>query len=323
MKGRLSVATFGAALACAGLFGCGGGGGGGGGGSGLQEPPSTLIAISASNINQVTDASLDPAVGGTGAFGASTSSVDTPQPNTRALLRALQSVSRQAKQARPTSSGLSDVPVNESCPFGGTITGDETPTSATLRFNSCSPESGQVINGSASATVLINTSTRFQASFSLDVTFTQTGSQPLRLVGNFSIDENCPGGPGTCVVTFNGSSLGAAHGAEVWFIKSFNILSVEGPGFVDVSASYTVSSSDLGGSVQVITNTPIRFVSSAMYPESGQIRINGANGSNAVITINSSTPGDLNAVQVQVDLAPGDGTPDITSNFSWNALEAI
>ena len=323
MKGRLG--TFGVALACAGLFGCGGGGGDGGGGSGLPEPPSTPVAITASNINQVTDASLDPAVGGTGAFGATISSADTPQPNPRVLLRAMQAVSSQAKKPRASSSGSTDVPINEVCPFGGTITGDETSTSATIRFSSCSQEPGQVINGSVSVTVRHHTPpTNFGADFSVDITFTETGSQPLRLVGNYSFEESCTSFGDNCNTVFAGSKLGAAHGAEVWFISGFSISAVENSitGFVALSAVYRISSNQLNGSVQVNTTAPINFGPGATYPESGSVRITGANNSSAVITISSSVPTVSTAVLVQVD-TDGIGGFDFQEDYSWTELEAI
>jgi hypothetical protein len=321
MKGRTSLVSFGAALACAGLFGCGGGGGGGGGPAGLPQPPSTPIAITASNINQVTDASIDPAVGGTGAFGASIASADTPQSNPRVLLRAMQAVSSQAKKPR-SSSGLSDAPEEGACLESGSITITASGNSATIRFNNCSDFPGQVINGTVSATGMVEGTNSFQANFSVDITFTESGSQALRLVGNFAISETCDSS-GNCTGTFSGSSLGAAHGAEVWFISSFSITSVESGGFIDVSASYTVSSNQLNGSVQVSTSGPIRFASGANYPQSGVINITGAANSSARITITSSNPVDTNAVQVEVD-ANGDGTFDgPPTTYSWDQLEAI
>ena len=322
MKGRLSVATFGAALACAGLFGCGGGGGGGGGPAGLPQPPSTPITISASNINQVTDAALDPAVGGTGAFGASIASTDTPQSNPQVLLRAMEAVSSQARKPRSSGSPLSDAPVTEPCLVSGSVTVDATSNSATIQFNNCSDVAGQSINGVVTATGVVEGTTSFQANFNVDITFTETGSQPLRLVGAFSISENCPSGAGSCVGTFSGSSLGAAHGSEVWFVSSFAITSVQNGSFVDVSVSYRVSSSQLNGSVQVITNGPIRFASGANYPESGIIEITGAGTTKALITITSSDPALANAVQVQLDV-DGIVSYESTQTFSWNQLEAI
>jgi hypothetical protein len=310
---------LGAALACAGLFGCGGGGGGGD--SGLPQPPSTPVAITTSNIGQVTDASLDPAVGGTGAFGA-TSSVDTPQSNSRTLLRAMQAVSSQAKKPSSSSSPLADAPVTQNCLESGTVTVDGSGTSGTIQFNNCSDFPGEVINGSVTVTGISETSTTFSASFGVDVTFTVSGSPPLRMVGNFSISETCASPGVNCTGIFSGSSLGAAHGLEVWFISSFNIMSVEGSGFVDVTASYRVSSNQLNGSVQVNTNAPIRFVSGENYPESGSIQITGANGSNAVITISSSVPTVSTAVLVQVD-TDGIGGIDFQEDYSWNELEAI
>jgi hypothetical protein len=323
MKGRLSVATLGAALACASLFGCGGGGGGGDGPAGLPPVSSTPIAISATNMNQVADAALDPAVGGTGAFGASISSTDTVQSNPRVLLRAMQAVSDQAKKPR-TSSGLTDSPDSGPCAVSGSVTIVASANSASITFNNCSDVPGQVLNGSVSATGVSETSTSFAATFNVDLTFTETGSQALRLVGNFSISENCASPGVNCVGTFSGSSLGAAHGSEVWYISSFSITAVDVVGgFVDVSASYTVSSSQLNGSVQVITSPPIRFAAGANYPESGTIQITGANSTSAVITINSSVPSDSNAVLVQVDTNSGTPGFEFTEDYSWLELEAI
>jgi hypothetical protein len=319
MKGRFGLTTFGAALACAGLFGCGGGGGGGD--SGLPQPPSTPITISASNIGQVTDAALDPAVGGTGAFGA-TSSVDAPQSNPGALVRAMQTVSRQAKQPRSGSSGLSDVPINETCPFGGTITGDETATSATIRFNACSFEQGEVINGSVSVTGVVNNPPNFSANFNVDITFTVSGSQPLRLVGAFSISEVCDSSGVNCTSTFHGPSLGAAHGAEVWFISNFSIMAVDNSGNLQITASYIVASNQLNGAVTVSTTSTIEIASTALYPHAGVIQVIGANNTRAVITISSAVPVDTNAVLVEVD-TNGDGGFEHTTSFSWNQLEAI
>jgi hypothetical protein len=320
MKGRNSLISFGAALACAGLFGCGGGGGGGGGPTGLTPPPSTPIAITAANISQVADASLAPSVGGTGAFGAS-SSAAAPESNSRALLRAMQAVSTQAKKPR-SSSGLSDAPDDGACSVSGSVTITSSGTSSSIRFNNCSDSVGQSINGFVSATGVNETATTYAASFSVDITFTETGSQTLRLVGNFSISETCDALGNNCTGTFSGSSLGAAHGAEVWFVSSFSITSVENGGFTDVTASYTVSSSDLNGSVQVSTSGPIRFVTGATYPQSGVINVTGAANSSARITINNSNPVDTNAVQVQVD-ANGDAVFETTNSYSWNQLEAI
>jgi len=323
MKGRIGLFQFGAALAVAALFGCGGGGGGGGP-AGLPAVPSTPISITASNINQVTDASLAPAVGGTDAFGASISSADTAQSNPRVLLRAMQAVSNQAKKPR-SSSGLSDSVESGPCAVSGSVTITASGNSASITFNNCSDIAGQSLNGTVSATGIVDNPPNYAANFSVDLTFTETGSQTLRLVGNFSITENCPSGAGSCTSTFSGSSLGAAHGNEVWYVSSFFIQSVEqSGGFIDVTANYTVSSSDLNGSVQVATDgaNPIRFASSAVYPQSGIINISGANNSRARITINSSNPADTNAVQVQVD-ANGDAVFETTTSYSWNQLETI
>jgi hypothetical protein len=234
----------------------------------------------------------------------------------------MQAVSKQATKPRSSASPLSDAPVTQDCSVSGSVTIDD--TAGTIRFNNCSDVLGQSINGFVSATVVAETSTSLQANFTVDITFTETGFPSLRLAGAFSISQNCDSSGLNCTGTFSGSSLGAAHGAEVWFISSFSITSVEdsNTGFVDVTASYRVSSNQLNGSVQVITNGPIRFAPGAEYPQSGIIEITGAANSKALITITSSDPTVANAVQVQLD-ANGDTVFETTNDYSWTQLEAI
>jgi hypothetical protein len=288
----------------------------------LTPPPSTPVAISAANAGQVADAALDPAVGGTDAFGAVMSSADSPQSKPRVLLRAMQAVSAQAKKPR-SSSGLSDAPDDGQCGVSGSVTITQSGTDATIRFNACEDVPGQVLNGTVSATAVTDNPPNYSATFSVNLSFTESGSQTLRLVGSFSISETCDSFGTNCTGTFTGSSLGAAHGSEVWFISGFTIRSVENAGLIDVTANYIVASSELNGSVSVLVpnSSPIRFMSGAAYPHSGVVQINGAASSSAVITILSGTASDPNAVRVELDF--NGGGVDDTKFYSWNQLETF
>src|SRR5881296_603716 len=86
-----------AALLFAFLWGCGGGGGGGGGPAGLTPPPSTPIAVTATNATQVGATALKPAVGGGGALTTVTGLETTAAPQTRAVTLALLAVARDSK----------------------------------------------------------------------------------------------------------------------------------------------------------------------------------------------------------------------------------
>ncbi|HEU0258497.1 MAG TPA: hypothetical protein VFR57_03630, partial [Burkholderiales bacterium] len=89
------------------------------------------------------------------------------------------------------------------------------------------------------------------------------------------------------------------------------------------TASYTVSSTDLNGSVSVTTPNAILIMPGvSTYPHDGLIRVTGANNSRADISIHSSTPTDPSAVQVEID-ANGDSVFETTRLFSWNDLEGI
>src|SRR5437660_7843264 len=85
-----------AALLLAFLWGCGGGGGGGGP-TGLTPPPSTPVAVTATNATRVAATALKPAVGGGGALGTVAGVETTAAPQTRAVTRALLALARDSK----------------------------------------------------------------------------------------------------------------------------------------------------------------------------------------------------------------------------------
>src|SRR5438552_3667463 len=171
-----------AALLFAFLWGCGGGGGGGGP-AGLTPPPSTPVAVTATNATQVSATALKPAVGGGGGLGTATGLETTAAPQPRAVTRALLAVARDSQtQLSASQSVVGAAAQTTPCRFGGSKTADFSAdgTSATITFNACSDIAGETINGSVSATGISTTSdgSHFSGNFRQDITFTVTGFAP-------------------------------------------------------------------------------------------------------------------------------------------------
>src|SRR5437879_11002921 len=160
----------------------------------------------------------------------------------------------------------------------------------------------------------------FSENYSYDVTFTETGFSPVRIVGSFSLDETCSNfSTRDCTSNFTGTSLGAQQGAETWFITNFTITEafVSSTQTSTITANYTVSSTALNGSVAVITSTPLKILASARHPYTGVVVATGSNNSKAKVTVLGSDPTASAQVQIEVD-ANGDGTYGTSNCYLWS-----
>jgi len=318
-----------AALLFAFLWGCGGGGGGGGGPAGLTPPPSTPVGITATNATQVGATALKPAVGGGGALTTVTGLETTAAPQTRAVTRALLAVARDSKTPLSASQSVVGAAAQTiQCAVSGSVTADISAdrTSGTFTFNACSDVAGETISGSASATGVSAASdgSSFSGNFRIDITFTETGFAPTRIVGDFSIGETCNTSTHDCTSNFTGTSLGAQQGSETWFITNFAIAEalVSSTQNETVTFNYTVASTALKGSVTVITSTPFQGLKSARHPSTGVAVATGANNSKVRLTVLGSDPTAPGQVQIEVD-ADGDGAYESSTLYSWSTLDAL
>ena len=314
-----------AALLFAFLWGCGGGGGGGGP-AGLTPPPSTPVAVTANNATRVSATALKPAVGGGGALTTVTGLETTAAPQTRAVTLALLAVARDSKTQLSASQGVVGATAQTTpCAVSGSVTADISAdgSSGTITFNACSDIAGETLSGSASATGVSFDGSRFRGNFRIDVTFTVTGFAPLRMVGDFSIDETC-NTSNDCTSSFTGTSLGAQQGNETWFITNFaiNEALVYSTQNLTVTFNYTVSSTALNGSVVVTTSTPVQMQTSARHPYAGVVVATGTNSSKARLTVIGSDPTAPGQVQIEVD-ADGNGVYESSTLYSWSTLDAL
>jgi len=318
-----------AALLFAFLGGCGGGGGGGGGPAGLTPPPSTPVGITATNATQVGATALKPAVGGGGALTTVTGLETTVAPQARAATRALLAVARDSKTPLSASQSVVGAAAQTiQCAVSGSVTADVSAdrTSATITFNACSDIAGETISGSASATQVSVASdgSSLSANFSIDITFTETGFAPTRIVGSFSIGETCNTSTHDCTSNFTGTSLGAQQGGETFFTTNFTITEalVNSTQNVTVTFNYTVSSTALNGSVAVSTSTPFQGPASAPHPSTGVAVATGKNNSKVRVTVLGSDPTAPGQVEIEVD-ADGDNTYESNTLYSWSTLDAL
>ena len=317
-----------AALLFAFLWGCGGGGGGGGGPAGLTPPPSTPVTVTATNATQVSATALKPAVGGGGALGTVTGLETTAAPQARAVTRALLAVARDSQTQLSASQGVVGAAAQTfQCAVSGSVTADISAdgTSGTFTFNACSDIAGETISGSASATGVSAASdgSHFSGNFRVDITFTVTGFAPLRIVGDFSIVENC-NTSNDCTHSFTGTSLGSQQGNETWFITNFTINEslVNSTQNLTVTFNYTVSSTALNGSVTVITSTPFEGLASARHPSTGVAVATGKNNSKVRVTVLGNDPTAPDQVKIEVD-ADGDGAYESSTLYPWSTLDAL
>ena len=328
----LNILRLGVALVAIGLFGCGGGGGGGdsggggggggGGGSGSPTPPpSAPVAISATNQQKAAEVAIEPALSGLNVL-ASATAVQTTSASQPRLIQVLRAATNPLREQLGAGQAVSGVVQTINCSVSGSITIDaaDNGTSATTTFNACSFVAGSTMSGSITVSgISVGANNSISGSYTIDVTFVESGQPTFRIVGSFSISESCPTSS-TCTTVFSGSSLGTQEGAEVWYISNFSITETNNSSGTSVTASYTVSSSILGGSLSVITNVPVFTPVGSLYPSQGQVTVSGA-GSRVRVTILSSNPSLATAVRVELD-ATSDGTFETTTHYSWTQLES-
>ncbi len=136
-------------------------------------------------------------------------------------------------------------------------------------------------------------------------------------------DNNANPGCETQRHTLAGTSLNVMVDGESFVLSGFGIEKMfnSDTGAYSIEFAGTVSSDAAGGTVSAKTTTPISGNIAETYPSGGAIEISDGTAI-ATMTINSSVPDDPNAVTVAYD-ADGDGTPEVTQNYSWNDLKAM
>jgi hypothetical protein len=222
---------------------------------------------------------------------------------------------------------VTGVTATENCTDGGDLTftvddADGNPSSGdslSASYNNC-VEGDTVLNGSIS--IVINSydgDPQGVGAFSLQLsiqannfTATQNG-ETTSLNGAMTLSQSTNDGvaftnsiSGTSIVV-NGSGVSAA-------LSAFQLTSTENNGDYTLVINATVSSSQIGGAVTIVTTTPFRSIAPG-HPYEGQAIITGANGTSVTLIAIS----DAQSVRLLVD-ETGNGTPDRVIDTTWDAL---
>jgi uncharacterized repeat protein (TIGR01451 family) len=312
---RATLAAIAAGIFFGGLVGCSGGGGGGGGGgpTPVQYTGNTNPAvISTSNAAVLTANAANTETGAdvAGAF-SSVASSQTGERPADVPWRVAQRVGAAAM--KPTSNAaLTSVPVNETdpCANGGSVSinGDLTPGgtgTVNVTFRNCG-EGGDLLNGTATLridSVLIRPAPQQSLLTNFTVSFGRLslrGSANVDLGGSVHVVIDLPFNKETVTesaVVLN-LDTGQMTKADFTFELIFDNLtfpsrytkSVTGRAFHSVH-----------GFVDIRTITPLSFGSTqAVFPQSGEVELTGANGASILVTALSAT-----AVRLSLNLDNG------------------
>jgi hypothetical protein len=328
------------------LVACGGGGGGGGGTSANTGP--TAVAITESNAKPVAANALGSAQGTSGAdstvllTGVEVQSSGGANP---ASLRAIAEVARFASgsgagRGGSLVTGVSGTetvacPVSGSLTVSGTVSGSDgliAGDNLTFTANNCGMSVDGVLatmNGSMAFTVVsgsIGSTLPVNVVLSMVATnFTiSIGADAVAVNGDLRMDLKITSTSETMVAS--GASLsnkvmvgGTLHTET---LKNYTQTLTYTGTLVTGSLSATVESSSTrlgasGGSYTITTPTPLVWNESTGVLSAGVIKVVGANGSQLVMTVNSST-----SVTIQID-QNGDGTFEKTVSSTQTELKSL
>ncbi len=327
------------ALGILSILATGGGGGGGGGTAAPTPPPAPTVALDAGNAEQVAGVALSQILGSSTLGNAlpNASAVGTATGVThRTTLGQLTArlTQRLAGQAAQAVSPAQMQTQTFFCLISGsvTITLSADGTSADAIFNACEDFPGEIVNGSMSLsgiTVGFDSVGRinfFSATVSVNLTISVAGNPDIVVTGSFSITETTTfvaAAPST-TTTIKGTNLVATSAGETLqlfnfsFVDTFDLMS----SLATSDGDFTMDCTVIGGVVAVLT--PIAFqidTASAISPDSGQTEIDGADGSQIVVTaIGNELAPVGNQVMLDID-ADGDGSFETTINTTWTALD--
>ena len=298
------------------------------------------MTISATNAEEVAAASYKTTAGlqGSGgvtdlvAFGAVT---DTSSQGIDLVEFLLTQVKHNLRLAADGSAMLLTgvaVPETIDCPYGGSITitydvaNPQQPSigdSMSFAANGCLVEGGSM-NGSMSMSVLNVDGNPFselpvppygmQLSMQANNFTVTDGVETFTLHGGMTMSESTTDGV-FLTHSITGSSIQVTEGGVNAGLSNFDIEATDDNNTqaytLDLNA--TVSSSELGGSVTIVTYTLFQGID-PNEPTSGQATITGANNSRVTLT---AMGGDM--VQLVID-EDGDGIAEEVLNRTWNDL---
>lgn len=306
---------------------------GGGSGGGDAVTASAPVAVTSANASDVAAAGVNAADGLTGStsgiLGVVPAAVGAGHATDVNVVATLIDSVRRAPQAG--DSGVHPAAVfnqTDSCDSGSISlrfndadndqqlsTGD----SVTLSANNC-VSSGVSLDGAISMNSLVVSGDPLAPPYSLQFSlqtngFTvSAGGETVSIRGSGTIAESGSDAV-TTTSSFTGSGIEVTASGETLTLTGYQITETHNAatGAYSYAIDATISSSALGGSVQVSTDVALSGVG-AFDPDAGQIHCVGAGNSSATLTVVDSVN-----VQIAVD-EDGDGIADNTFSQTWAAL---
>lgn len=291
--------------------------GGGGGGSSGPSVPTTPLAITAANAQDIASGVANTGLGtaGAGTFFEIASKTTGPVAQ---RTTGLTTIMRQVAQAMLTPRAPS--PCNVSGTFEVTSSGQG---QETVTFNNCSDFAGESLNGSVSiSNGVVNPGVSFSGTASMGVTLKLTGLPDFTVSGSgINVSETVSAGVDT--VTMSGSSILATVGTVASQLSNYNIVAVFNNNTSVETDTVTLdfASTKIGGQVHVSTGTPpvTNFADDSAH--SGVLNVTGTGGSKLQITINGNEASASPQVTLGVD-ADGNGSFETTLPKNWSDLNA-
>ncbi len=294
------------AVLAAGLAtGCGGGGGGDDGGGGGGLPGLVTVPTSLVNIDR------NMAVNLVNSLGMVSDNASPSSPGLSSAGAASGGTVRPAFSPGGTTS----------CPGGGSVTvthpgGDPTTGPEVTTFNNCTDAlgnvtTGQIILNAADTTGVSAEWNMFKIAFAGagylllhgDISSTIQSAPPLTTVSStiksLQIQSQFPGEPVAAFLVTNATTTTVTDSNAMTYTTSY---------------TYTLASNLWNGAVQVATVMDLVTNFGDPFPSSGQVKITGANGTQALVTFNGDQ-----TVRVQID-EDGDGNFDFDQTYTWAEL---
>ncbi len=323
------------------LTACGGGGGGSSSSDGYTGPAEPLSLSTEAKADlasgyTTTNVSLaEDMPSGTDVLSASTGPAAPAGLSTHLLVLNRETIPAlfDTGQGRQPSATFD---VTEQCAGGGKLSGYGSQASQnrisagdemSLTFSACDVGNGVVLNGGLSARFTavegdptqsppygFTVRTRYN-----NLQMTMAGEKPMGLNGDLTLAFS-KDSAGNSDANFNADTLVWSQGGEQHRLRNyrFRLQYNSSNNEQTFTAECKAASTLLGGEITVTTLEPLKGLDAAPYrPYAGKLRIQGANGSSAVLTVRSDAAG----VLVSYDL-DGDGNLEVTDKFmTWDKLE--
>lgn len=305
------------------VTGCGGGGGGGGSDS---PPPSGTVPITSVTAQDIATKGVNSSVQVSETVNQSTTPLQTPKSISKKLPGVasvawglfesvsgsqLKSVGSRSIPNRAITCGsgsgvLSFTDANSSNSFD---LGD----TATMTYTSCVNHLGATLNGALSVSLTEYSSSHAKITVNFTNFSMTSGSDAVQISGDMTIAADRSGSTNT--VSVSGTSLtmtSSAHGTSS--MSNYSATVTDTPSKASLDVRMMIQNDQLNGTIYVYTPSPLSDDKACGDPDGGSLRINGANGSYALLT--PGTGSDCGKVVI----TGSDGTESFTINTTWSAL---